>query len=120
MTKHEAAVVMAYTGIAMCCGDNWGVYHKYVQDIMGRPIWTHEMGDEKVAKQIKELSKPDFIELCKNLTDDLNVAPVVHGRWVLNKYYSPQCTNCGAHPFKGYIPTLEEVSRVYKYWRENG
>lgn len=81
MTKHEAAVVMAYTGIAMCCGDNWGVYHKYVQNIMGRPVWTHEMASEKVAEQIKELSKPDFLEICKNLTDDISVAPVVHGRW---------------------------------------
>ena len=70
MTKHEAAVVMAYTGIAMCCGDDWGVFHKYIEDIMKRPVFTHELADEKVTEQIKEKSKPDFIEICKNLTEE--------------------------------------------------
>lgn len=46
-----------------------------------------------------------------------NVAPVVRGRWILstNMTYMPQCSNCGRHPFKGYIPSIEEVKRVYKH-----
>lgn len=46
-----------------------------------------------------------------------DVAPVVHGQWVMStdRTYMPQCTNCGAHPFKGYIPSVEEVSRTYKF-----
>lgn len=41
----------------------------------------------------------------------------VHGRWVMStdRTYMPQCTNCGSHPFKGYIPSVEEVSRTYKF-----
>ncbi len=46
-----------------------------------------------------------------------DVASVVHGRWILSTdmTYMPQCSNCGRHPFKGYIPSIEEVRRVYKF-----
>ena len=33
-----------------------------------------------------------------------DVAPIVHGEWIYNKYYTWECGNCGFHPFKGYIP----------------
>ena len=66
MTKHECAIVMAHTGICMLAGDDFKIFHKYVEDIMGRPVFTHEMGIENVADEIKEKSKTDFIELCKN------------------------------------------------------
>lgn len=62
MTDREKAIVMAYTGICMLTGDKSQIFHKYVEDIMGRPIWTHEMGS--LADEIKEKSKADFIALC--------------------------------------------------------
>lgn len=64
MTDKEKAIVMAYTGICMLAGDKLQIFHKYVEDIMGRPIWTHEMGDEAIANEIKEKAKADFIALC--------------------------------------------------------
>lgn len=50
-------------------------------------------------------------------TEIADVAPVVHGRWILSTdmTYMPQCSNCGRHPFRGYIPSIEEVKRVYKH-----
>ena len=64
MTDREKAIVMAHTGICMLTGDKFQIFHKYVEDIMGRPIWTHEMGIESIANEIKEKSKDDFIALC--------------------------------------------------------
>ena len=62
MTDREKAIVMAHTGICMLTGDKFQVFHKYVEDIMGRPIMTHELG--WLADTIKEKSKADFMALC--------------------------------------------------------
>lgn len=62
MTDKEKAIVMAHTGICMLTGDKFQIFHKYVEDIMGRPIMTHEIG--WLADAIKEKSKADFIALC--------------------------------------------------------
>ena len=53
---------MAYTGACMLTGDKFQIFHKYVEDIMGRSIWTHEMA--QLADEIKEKSKDDFMALC--------------------------------------------------------
>lgn len=65
MTDHEKAIVSAYTGVAMLTGEKFSIFHKYIEDICGRPIWTHELANEKVVNEIKEKSKPDFIRLCE-------------------------------------------------------
>lgn len=54
---------MAFTGVCMLTGNKFQIFHKYVEDIMGRPIMTHEIG--LLGKEIKEKSKADFIALCK-------------------------------------------------------
>jgi len=64
MTDREKAIVMAYTGICMLAGDKFQIFHKYVEDIMGRPVYTHEMGTKVVDDLIKEKARPDFIALC--------------------------------------------------------
>ena len=64
MTDREKAIVMAHTGICMLAGDKFQIFHKYVADIMGRPIWTHEMAIKAVDDEIKEKSKADFMALC--------------------------------------------------------
>lgn len=63
MTDKEKAIVMAYTGICMLTGNKFQIFHKYVEDIMDRPIMTHEMG--LLENVIKEKSKADFIALCR-------------------------------------------------------
>ena len=39
------------------------------------------------------------------------------GRWIMSDdgLYRPICNNCGGHPWKGYIPTVEEATEVFKY-----
>lgn len=63
MTDKEKAIVMAYTGIAMLAGDKFDIFHKYVEEIMRRPVFSHEFAT--CAEEIKERAKPDFLKLCK-------------------------------------------------------
>lgn len=61
MTRRQAAIVGAFTGrLAGPFSD----MHKYVEEIMGRPVFTHEMGDKATADKISELAKPDFLAIC--------------------------------------------------------
>lgn len=62
MTHREKVIISAYTGVLMC---NFGDVHEYIEKILGRPVWTHELADEKVWNEIKETSKSDFIALCE-------------------------------------------------------
>lgn len=70
MTKQECAIVMAYTGIVMLTGDNLSIYYKYLNDIMGRPVYTHELASKEIQEQIKEKSTDDFLKLCREASDE--------------------------------------------------
>lgn len=65
MTDREKAIVMAHTGICMLTGTKFAIFHKYVEDIMGRPVQTIEMGIKSVRDEIAERSQDDFIALCR-------------------------------------------------------
>ena len=55
MTLHEKVVLSAYTGILMCSMDE---VHKYIEKLLGRPVWTHELASEALWEQIKEKANP--------------------------------------------------------------
>lgn len=64
----------------------------------------------------------DYREGLKILLEKIAAAPSVTpqpkmGRWVMSDegLYRPICNNCGAHPWKGYIPTVEEATESFKY-----
>lgn len=63
MTKREAAIVTAFTGVLI---GEFSEFHKYAEEIMGRPIFTHEFADEEIEKKLKELSKPDILKMLEN------------------------------------------------------
>lgn len=68
MTKHEAAIIQAYTGTVMLIGEDLKIFYGYVFELLKHRIFTHEF--PLYADKIKELSKPDFIELCMNLKEE--------------------------------------------------
>ena len=70
MTDREKAIVMAFTGICMLTGDKFQIFHKYVEDIMGRPIMTHEIGFLEGA--IKKKAEADFMALCADESSSEN------------------------------------------------
>lgn len=65
MTKHEAVIIETYTGVVMLTGDNRKYVYEHAEKLLGFPIWTHEFTE--YADKLKELSKPNFVEICKNL-----------------------------------------------------
>lgn len=68
MTDREKAIVEAFTGVCMLTGEKRSVFNKYVNEVMGRPIYTHEFAYDYIQKELKEKSKDDFIKLCKETT----------------------------------------------------
>lgn len=70
MTKEECAVVEAYTGTVMLTGNDRDIFNKYLEKILGRPVWTHELADKAVQKEIKDKSYNDFIKLCREAIDE--------------------------------------------------
>lgn len=67
MTKHECAVIMAFTGVAMLKGNDLNIFYEYVAKILGRPVYTHEMA--MLSEEIKEAARNDFVQLCRNASD---------------------------------------------------
>jgi hypothetical protein len=63
MTQEERLIVSAYTGILMT---DFSKFHEYCEEVMERPIWTHEFCDEKFLQELKEKVKNNFIKLCGN------------------------------------------------------
>lgn len=55
MTKREAAIVSAYTGYLI---GEFSDFQAYAKEIMGRPIFTHEL--PKIVDELKEKSKKDL------------------------------------------------------------
>lgn len=61
MTKQEKLIVSAYTGVLMTDFDD---LHKFIEEKLGRPVFTHELADELVVKELKRAVKQDFLGLC--------------------------------------------------------
>lgn len=70
MTDKEKAIVMAYTGITMLTGDKLDIFYRYIQEKLGRPIYTHELASEEIWAQIKEATKEDFKRLCRETSPE--------------------------------------------------
>ena len=60
MTKREAAIVSAYTGYLI---GEFSTLHEYAEKIMGRPVFTHEFGNLRVAEELREQAKVDFVTI---------------------------------------------------------
>ena len=58
MTKREAAIVSAYTGVLI--GD-FNEMHRYIEEIMGRQVFTHEL--LYIFDEITKRSKNDFMNI---------------------------------------------------------
>ncbi len=65
MTLKERVIVEAYTGYCMTTGNERNELYKYIADVMGRPIFSHELADEEIISELHDRVKPDFISLCK-------------------------------------------------------
>ena len=65
MTLKERIIVECYTGYVMCTGDERAEVHKYLEEKMKRPVYTHELGDRRFVASIQEACRDDFLALCR-------------------------------------------------------
>lgn len=109
MTNREKAIVMAHTGICMLEGEKLGVFYQYLNELYGRPVYTHEW----VTLDIKEKSKPDFLQLCKE------EEPERRGRWIVvsDGYGNGEATACicECSECKDTIWVYKKSDRKWKY-----
>lgn len=65
MTLKERVIVETYTGYCMTSGEERDEVYKYMENLLGRPVFTHMLADDNIVKELKEKAKYDFIGLCK-------------------------------------------------------
>lgn len=64
MTKNEAAIISAYTGLLI---GNFSDMHQYVEKLFGHSIFTHMFADEDFVQKVKDLSYNDFVQLNESI-----------------------------------------------------
>ena len=92
MTDREKAIVMAYTGIAMLVGDKINEFYKYLAELYGRPVYTHELVNLDIASK----AKSDFIKLCQDEHPERKKGKwIEHNprKWGLGIVF--ECSECG-------------------------
>lgn len=89
MTREEAILLSAYTGFLLA--PDFSEVHKFCEDTLGRPIWTHEFADRCVQKEIQAKLRPQIMELVQNISA---LRPVsreqverIRGEWVTKHRY---------------------------------
>ena len=58
LTTRQGAVISAYTGVL---AGTFDALHAYAEELMGRPVFTHEFPD--LASELQRRSKADFLEI---------------------------------------------------------
>lgn len=66
LTKEHAAIIGAHTGLL---AGPFSEMHEYIEKIMGRPVFTHELANDKTVAEIKQKSKADFLAICRTPED---------------------------------------------------
>ena len=104
MTREEAILLSAYTGFLFA--PDFSEVHKFCEDTLGRPIWTHEFADNCVQKEIQEKLRPQIMELVQNIAtlrpvSREQVEKVWRGEWnyshktKIDGFDVVQCSKCG-------------------------
>lgn len=63
MTKREAAVISAYTGVLLC---EFEVVHEYIEELFNKPVFVHEIPG--LQEEIEERSREEFEEIIQSQT----------------------------------------------------
>lgn len=64
LTKRQAQIVSAYTGFL---AGPFSDFHEYAEELLERPVMTHEFGDPEVAKMLRDAAREDFMAICRVL-----------------------------------------------------
>ena len=67
MTEQEKIIATAYTGIMFV--DDFGRVHEYIEQKLGRPVWTHELALPGMHEKIQNAVKDDFLQMIHEPTN---------------------------------------------------
>lgn len=62
MTLREKQVVSAYSGVLMCPMHDLCLY---IEELLGRPVYTHELARKEIVDKIKEEAEAEFLQICE-------------------------------------------------------
>ena len=118
MTREEAILLSAYTGFLLA--PDFSEVHKFCEDTLGRPIWTHEFADSCVQKEIQEKLRPQIMELVQNI---VALRPVsreqverMRGEWVKPHWRnSTSCAICSQCGFEAHHHEYHGVQDTYLF-----
>jgi hypothetical protein len=60
LTKEQAAIVGAFTGYL---AGPFSDMHEYIERVMERPVWTHELAEKAFCEQLRNAAKSDFLAM---------------------------------------------------------
>lgn len=60
LTTEQAAILGAFTGVLL---GRFEDLHEYIERILGRPVWTHELASPEVVEVIKVATRPDLMRI---------------------------------------------------------
>lgn len=66
MTRKEAILLSAYTGFLLA--PDFSEVHKFCENTLGRPIWTHEFARPALQNEIQEKLRPQIMELVQSIS----------------------------------------------------
>ena len=75
MTDREKVIVTMYTGKAMVKEEKWSLVYQYAEELMKRPVYTHEL----YSDELTEKAKPDFLALCADETPVIDLKDEMFG-----------------------------------------
>lgn len=61
LTREQAAIIGAYTGFT---AGPFADVHQLAEEVLGRPFFTHEFANSKLATELREAIKPRYLEIC--------------------------------------------------------
>ena len=88
MTNKEAVLVSAYTGFLLT--KQFSDVHAFCEELLGRPIHTHEFAEERLHQEIRSKCLPMIKELVENERFDGELPGV-------EKSYCPWCQDNKGH-----------------------
>lgn len=104
MTREEAILLSAYTGFLLA--PDFSEVHKFCENTLGRPIWTHEFARPALQNEIQEKLHPQIMELVQSISAlrparREQVEKVWRGEWIgvpNMGVYDTACSKCGYCP----------------------
>lgn len=61
MNKREGCVLSAHTGLMLV--NEFEDLHAYIEEILGRPVMTHELASDELSEKIKAASQEEFLTI---------------------------------------------------------